>query len=123
VLEKLAEYLFAGGSLKAIPEYVATDFTWDRFAAIQIWIFVLFLIYRSIEELNARLGNGELMKIFFTRRSPVIKPTLPAESLRGAGRRTETHTPNRPKPNNARLLDGRELADKEYCIRPPLNQA
>src|SRR5271166_1476113 len=69
-LEKLVEYLFAGGSLRALPEYVATHFTWHRFAAIQIWIFVLFLIYTSVEELNARLGDGELMKIFFTRRSP-----------------------------------------------------
>ena len=76
-LEKLVEYLFAGGSLRAIPEYVASHFTWHRFAAIQIWIFVLFLIYTSIEELNARLGDGELMKMFFTRRSPVVKPTKP----------------------------------------------
>jgi hypothetical protein len=67
-LEKLVEYLFAGGTLSAIPEYVATHFTWHRFAAIQIWIFVLFLIYTSVEELNARLGDGELMKIFFQRR-------------------------------------------------------
>ena len=68
-LEKLVEYLFAGGSLSRIPEYVATHFTWHRFAAIQIWIFVLFLIYTSVEELNARLGNGELIKTFFTGRS------------------------------------------------------
>jgi hypothetical protein len=67
-LEKLVEYLFAGGTLSGIPEYVATHFTWHRFAAIQIWIFVLFLIYTSVEELNARLGDGELMKIFFRRR-------------------------------------------------------
>jgi hypothetical protein len=81
-LEKLVEYLFAGGSLRAIPEYVAIHFTWHRFAAIQIWIFVLFLIYTSIEELNARLGDGKLMKILFTRRSPVVNPTLPAEDSR-----------------------------------------
>jgi hypothetical protein len=65
-LEKLTEYLFAGGTLGAIPDYVATHFTWHRFAAIQIWIFILFLIYTAVEELNARLGEGELMKIFFT---------------------------------------------------------
>ena len=75
-LEKLVEYLFAGGTLSEIPEYVATHFTWHRFAAIQIWIFVLFLIYTSVAELNARLGNGKLMKIFFTRRSSAMKPTL-----------------------------------------------
>jgi len=82
-LEKLGEYLFAGGSLRAISEYVATHFTWHRFLAIQIWIFVLFLIYTSVEELNARLGDGELMKIFFTRRSPVMSPTLSAADSRG----------------------------------------
>ena len=68
-LEKLVEYLFAGGTFAGIPEYLTTHFTWHRFAAIQIWIFVLFLIYCSIVELNALLGNGELGKIFFSRRS------------------------------------------------------
>jgi hypothetical protein len=46
---------------------MVTHFTWHRFAAIQIWIFVLFLIYTSVAELNARLGKGELVKIFLTR--------------------------------------------------------
>ncbi len=73
-LEKLVEYLSAGGSLKAIPQYVATHFTWHRFAAIQIWIFVLFLIYTSVEELNTRLGDGELMKIFSPFKNLSIKP-------------------------------------------------
>jgi hypothetical protein len=68
-LEKLIEYLFGGGTLGGIPEYVATHFTWHRFAAIQIWIFVLFLIYTSVAELNARLGHGELRKIIFGRHS------------------------------------------------------
>lgn len=68
-LEKLVEYLFTGGTFAGIPEYVATHFTWHRFAAIQIWIFVLFLIYCSIVELNAVLGEGELRKIFFNKRS------------------------------------------------------
>jgi hypothetical protein len=77
-LEKLVEYLFAGRTLSRIPEYVATHFTWHRFAAIQIWIFVLFLIYTSVTELNARFGNGELLKIFFTRHSSEMKPTPPA---------------------------------------------
>ena len=67
-LEKLGEYLFAGGTIAGIPEYVTTHFTWHRFAAIQIWIFVLFLVYTSAAELNSRLGNGELRKLFFSRR-------------------------------------------------------
>src|SRR6516162_10295421 len=58
--------------LSEIPEYVTTRFTWHRFAAIQIWIFVLFLIYTSIAELNAVLGGGRIGKIFFARRSAGI---------------------------------------------------
>jgi hypothetical protein len=73
-LEKLVEYGFGGGTLSGIPEYVTTHFTWDRFAAIQIWIFVLFLVYTSGAELNARLGEGELVKIFFTRHPLERKP-------------------------------------------------
>jgi hypothetical protein len=76
-LEKLVEYLFAGGTFGGIPKYVTTHFTWHRFAAIQTWIFVLFLIYTSVSELNARLGNGELKKIFFTGRSSKTKLTPP----------------------------------------------
>jgi hypothetical protein len=72
--EKLVEYWFGGGTVNGIPDYLANHFTWHRFAAIQIWIFVLFLIYTSVEELNARLGDRELMKIFFTRRSSGMKP-------------------------------------------------
>jgi hypothetical protein len=88
-VEKLVEYLLAGGTLRAIPEYVATHFTWDRFAAIQIWIFVLFLIYTSIAELNGRLGHGELVKIFFTRHPSEMKSTRPAADSRVRQARSE----------------------------------
>ena len=77
-LEKLLEYFHAGGAISGIPEYVSAHFTWDRFAAIQIWIFVLFLVYTSIVELNAHLGNGELVKIFFTTHSSETNSTRPA---------------------------------------------
>ena len=87
-LEKLVEYLFAGGSFDGIPEYVTTHFTWHRFAAIQIWIFVLFLIYTSVSELNAHLGDGELTKMFFSRRSSkmkVIPRVADSRSFKSAG--------------------------------------
>jgi hypothetical protein len=77
LMEKLIEYFLAGGSPKSIPEYLATHFSWHRFAAIQIWIFVLFLIYTSVEELNARLGNGELLRMFFAKRTAVREPRWP----------------------------------------------
>jgi hypothetical protein len=81
-LEKLVEYLFGGGTFGRIPEYVANHFTWHRFAAIQIWIFVLFLIYTSVAELNARLGKGALVKIFFTRPPSELTQTRLASSHR-----------------------------------------
>ena len=81
-LEKLIEYLFAGGTFGGILEYVTTHFTWHRFIAIQIWIFVLCLIYTSVSELNARLGNGQLRKMFFSRRSSETKLTPPVADSR-----------------------------------------
>jgi hypothetical protein len=52
---------------------LANHFSWHRFVAIQLWIFVLFLIYTMGAELNSLFGDGELMKILFTRRSSVLK--------------------------------------------------
>jgi hypothetical protein len=74
-LEKLVEYKFGGGTLSGIPEYVTAHFSWHRFAAIQIWIFVLFQIYTSVVELNARLGEGALVKIVLSRRPSKLKQT------------------------------------------------
>src|SRR5271165_2377612 len=74
-LEKLIEYLIHGGRIAGIPDYVTEHFTWHRFGAVQIWIFVLFLIYVTADELNALFGHGELYEIFFTRRSSQLKLT------------------------------------------------
>lgn len=82
VLEKLIEYLIGEGTLAGIPEYVREHFTWHRFAAIQIWIFVLFLIYTTASELNALLGNGELVRIFFARHSSEAMPSRRYEAGR-----------------------------------------
>jgi hypothetical protein len=74
-LEKIIEYSFGGGTLAGIPEYVAEHFSWHRFAAVQIWIFILFLVYVIAAELNTLFGDGELAKILFTRRSSDLKLT------------------------------------------------
>jgi hypothetical protein len=50
-----------------LPHMVAT-FSWNRFAAIQIWILVLFLIYVSATEFNHLFGEGELGRILLTYR-------------------------------------------------------
>jgi hypothetical protein len=74
-LETLIEYLVHGGRIGAIPDYVTTHFTWHRFAAVQIWIFVLFLVFTTVAELNRLFGDGELFEIFLTRRSSQLKLT------------------------------------------------
>jgi hypothetical protein len=50
-----------------LPHMIAT-FSWDRFIAIQLWIFVLFLIYVTATELNHLFGEGELRHILLTSR-------------------------------------------------------
>jgi len=93
-LEKIIEYGFSGGTLAGIPQYVMEHFTWHRFAAIQIWIFLLFLIYVTATELNALFGDGELVKIFFTGRSSDLKLTRRQRirSLVKLGHLTDAHT-------------------------------
>ncbi|HYZ72520.1 MAG TPA: hypothetical protein VE641_05535 [Chthoniobacterales bacterium] len=72
-IEKLAKYLLTGGTFDGIPDYVEHHFSWNRFIAIQIWVFILFLIYTIAAELNSLFGSGELAKILFTRRSSELK--------------------------------------------------
>jgi hypothetical protein len=93
-LEKLVEYFIDGGRIDGIPEYVTTHFTGHRFAAIQIWIFVLFLIYATAASLNALFGHGELFKIFFARRSPELKLNRRQQirKLTRLSRLTDAHT-------------------------------
>jgi hypothetical protein len=50
-------------------------FSWHRFAAIQIWLLVLFLIHVTASELNHLFGDGELRRILFTHRPPELQLT------------------------------------------------
>jgi hypothetical protein len=75
LLELLVHYLVNSGELGGgrFVEHLLGEFSWSRFIAIQLWIFVLFLAYVTASELNALLGDGELFRIFFTRRSTALK--------------------------------------------------
>lgn len=75
VVERLVEYWYGGGTLRDIPSYLGEHFSWHRFVAVQIWVFVLFLIYTSAVELNALIGDGGLYGVFFTRRTRAPRPT------------------------------------------------
>jgi len=83
VLEKIIEYWVDGGALRGTLLHLRDNFSWHRFVAIQIWVVVLFLIYVTATEVKALFPEGELMRIFFSRRSPA--PLREGESGLGAG--------------------------------------
>jgi hypothetical protein len=66
VVELNVEDWLGGRSFAA---FLAT-FSWHRFLAIQIWLFVLFLVYVTFNELTQLLGEGELQRLLFNHRAP-----------------------------------------------------
>ena len=77
LLEAFIHYVAGGGVVGrgGFIEEQLGSFSWHRFIATQMWIFVLFLAYVTANEFNQLLGDGELFKIFFTRRSSQLKST------------------------------------------------
>jgi hypothetical protein len=72
LIEAFIHYLIEGGVVGhgGFIEHVVDSFSWDRFIAVQMWIFVLFLVYVTASEITALFGEGELFNILFRRRSP-----------------------------------------------------
>ena len=94
IVEQLLEYLGHGGTLGAIPDYATKLFSWNRFVAIQLWVFVLFIIYTFISELNTLFGDGELSQVLFKRRSSSLKLTRRQRirTLAKLGQLADAHT-------------------------------
>jgi hypothetical protein len=69
LLERWIEYwLGKHPQFGAFVPHLIAQFEWHRFIAIQLWIFVLFLIYVTASEFNHLFGDGELRRILFTYR-------------------------------------------------------
>ena len=69
LLERFVEFwLVEHHPVSEFPPYMISTFSWHRFAAIQIWILVLFLIYLTASEFNHLFGKGELRRVLFTYR-------------------------------------------------------
>jgi hypothetical protein len=86
-------------------------FSWRRFMAIQIWLFVLFLIYVKLSELNRLLGERGLYGLLFDHRPAELSSgrrqrTQPLAELSGL---TASHTPE-------------ELADRASSTHAELMQ-
>jgi len=70
LLEGWAGFWFEGhGHLGGFPAYVLEHFSWGRFLTIQIWIFVLFVVFSLLVELDARVAGG-LRALVFGRPGP-----------------------------------------------------
>jgi hypothetical protein len=69
LLEHWIRYWFSGHYVFGgfVPHEIAS-FSWNHFIAVQLWIFVLFLVYVTATELNHLFGEGELGHILFTSR-------------------------------------------------------
>jgi len=48
--------------------HLITTFSWRRFTAISLWIFVLFLIYVTASEFSQLLGPAEMRRLLFASR-------------------------------------------------------
>lgn len=68
IIEQLLHFVFADEGFASAFQEASAAFTWHRFAAIQIWLFVCFLIYVAATELSAALGPGRLKRLLLERR-------------------------------------------------------
>ena len=73
LLEEVIRYTFEHATLSGIATYIVTRLSWHRFAFIQLWILVLFLIYVTAAEFNALFGQGEIKRLLFTQGSTELK--------------------------------------------------
>jgi hypothetical protein len=82
LIEAFLHYVFGGGTVGhgGFIEEQLGHFSWHRFAAIQIWILALFLVYVTGSEVNKRFGEGRLFKAFLTHRPSELRAARQARS-------------------------------------------
>lgn len=74
-LERMVHFAFDARGFDVAAEAALADFSWHKFVAVQIWIFVCFLLYVTASELNALVGDGQLRRLFFHHRSSEYRLT------------------------------------------------
>ncbi len=95
LIEAYIHYMIDKGRMIGFFPFLYGQFSWQRFVFVQLWIFVLFLIFTTGLELNRLFGYGMLGRLFFTRRSSVFKlgRRQRIRTLVRLGRITERHSP------------------------------
>ena len=110
LLEGWVHYIFKDHRMLGFIAGQLEDLDWHRFVFIQAWIFVLFLIYTSVSELNRLLGEGQLSRVLF-RYAPTNLQIIRRQRLRTltrlsglAGSHTEAELADPRNPVHAEVV-------------------
>ena len=64
-IEHITPFIAESGSVFAAHQELLHEVSWPRFWAIQIWLFVLFLVYALLHELVRQLGREATVRMIF----------------------------------------------------------
>ncbi len=94
ILERFVHFLLEGNPPIDFGSYLITTFSWHRFLAISLWLFVLFLIYVTVSEFSHLFGPGEIPRLVFTRRPSELQLNRRQRmrELLGLSRLTDAHS-------------------------------
>ena len=104
LLERFVHFVVEGNPPDDFMAYLITTFSWHRFSAISLWVFVLFLIYVTVSEFIQLFGPGEIRRLLFTARPSElqlnrrqrIRELLRLSRLADAHSREELRDPSNP---------------------------
>jgi len=65
ILERIVHFARDADGFGAAFADALASFSWRRFAAVQIWLVITFLVYVTFSELNDLLGDGQLGRLLF----------------------------------------------------------
>ena len=75
VLERFVLFVLEGNAPGGFGSYLFTTFSWHRFLAISLWLFVLFLIYVTVSEFSHLFGPGEIPRLLLMSRPSELQLT------------------------------------------------
>ena len=75
VLERFVHFVLEGNAPGGFGSYLITTFSWHRFLAISLWLFVLFLIYVTVSEFSHLFGPGEIPRLLLMSRPSELQLT------------------------------------------------